>query len=84
MDLTISQLDNIAYAANKTISAEFETSGFSEEPPKITMGIVRHVLLAAASITAVQCDARFDPVCRKCGDPLVSYELVCDDCRCTP
>ena len=37
-----------------------------------------------ASITPVQGDARFDPVCRKCGDPLVSYELVCDDCRRTP
>lgn len=24
---------------------------------------------------------RFDPVCRKCGDPLTTEELICDDCR---
>lgn len=29
---------------------------------------------------AEECD-RFDPVCKKCGEALTSYELVCDECR---
>ena len=26
-------------------------------------------------------NAIFDPVCRKCGDPLTTCELVCENCR---
>lgn len=25
--------------------------------------------------------AVFDPVCRKCGDPLTTDELICENCR---
>ena len=30
---------------------------------------------------AVEADAIFDPVCRKCGDPLTTDELMCNNCR---
>jgi hypothetical protein len=26
-------------------------------------------------------DVMYDPVCRKCGDPLTTEELICDGCR---
>lgn len=26
----------------------------------------------------------FDPVCRECGDPLITEELICDECRKCP
>ena len=29
----------------------------------------------------IEADAIFDPVCRKCGDPLTTEELICDACR---
>lgn len=30
---------------------------------------------------SVQADARYDPVCRLCGDPLTTDEFICRGCR---
>lgn len=35
----------------------------------------------AASQPVVKADAVYDPVCSKCGDALITEELLCDECR---
>lgn len=34
-----------------------------------------------ASQPSSPADGIFDPVCRKCGDPLTTEEFICDNCR---
>jgi hypothetical protein len=39
------------------------------------------IIRELSSQQGVSADGRFDPVCRVCGDPLTTEELVCDNCH---
>ena len=47
----------------------------------VTCELDAEKICGAVPKQAVEANAIFDPVCRKCGDVLTTCELVCENCR---
>lgn len=54
--------------------------GLASWPRDAFEALLDHYDIPPAAQQSVEADAVFDPVCRKCGDALTTYELICCTC----
>ena len=52
----------------------------SKATPPIAISSVYYIEDVGFLLAFIEKDA-FDPVCRKCGDILTTYELICENCH---